>query len=143
MYPRTNYEMTEVELKELLDACKPTPCIMIGGSTGPSPQENANRAWELLGKKKGFDHMTVQAVGKGQRFFSAIPSENETQRVDRLAREAKEKRLNEINKLQVEITEINKHLVELRKPECKGIELGDGSFSGCTGTGGDCPICGK
>ena len=28
-------------------------------------------------------------------------------------------------------------------PECPGIELGDGNYSGCSGTGGDCPTCGK
>ena len=27
-------------------------------------------------------------------------------------------------------------------PKCPGIELGDGNYSGCTGTGGDCPVCG-
>lgn len=28
-------------------------------------------------------------------------------------------------------------------PKCPGVDLGDGNFSGCTGTGGDCPTCGK
>jgi hypothetical protein len=27
--------------------------------------------------------------------------------------------------------------------ECKGIEIGDGNFSGCDQSGGDCPTCGK
>lgn len=27
--------------------------------------------------------------------------------------------------------------------KCNGIELSDGSYSGCTQVGGDCPICGK
>ncbi len=25
---------------------------------------------------------------------------------------------------------------------CRGIELGDGEYTGCTQTGGDCPVCG-
>jgi hypothetical protein len=28
-------------------------------------------------------------------------------------------------------------------PPCPGIDLGDGQFSGCTATGGDCPTCGR
>ncbi len=28
-------------------------------------------------------------------------------------------------------------------PACKGIDLGDGNYSGCNGTGGDCPTCGQ
>jgi hypothetical protein len=42
MYPRTEYEMTEDDLVMLLDACKPTPVMMIGNYTGSTPQENAN-----------------------------------------------------------------------------------------------------
>ena len=74
MYPRTNYEMTEEDLEELLDACKPTICIKIGNYSPPSPQENANRAWARLGEKYGFDSMTVNPIAnKGDRFFSAVP----------------------------------------------------------------------
>ena len=51
MYPRTNYEMTEDDLKAILDACKPVPCMMVGSYTPSSPQENANRAWAVLGEK--------------------------------------------------------------------------------------------
>jgi hypothetical protein len=142
MYPRTNYEMTEADLQEILDACKPVPAMMIGGTTPSSPAENANRAWERLGKKMGFDYMTVQPIdGKGYHFFTAIPSENETQREERLKREAEEKKNAEIAKLKAEIIERETRLSELT--ECKGIDLGDGNFSGCNGTGGDCPECGN
>ena len=48
-YPRVNYEMTEDELKELLESCKPTSCIMVGAYAPSSPQERANRAWQLFG----------------------------------------------------------------------------------------------
>ena len=83
MYPRTDYEMTEKDLKVILDACKPTPVLFGNGgqSLGGSQQENANMAWSKLGKKMGFDHMTVRPIqGKGMRFFTAIPSETDSQR---------------------------------------------------------------
>ncbi len=114
MYPRTNYEMTEDDLKVILDACKPTPHMMIGSYTPSTPQENANRAWQSLGEKMGFDHMTVKPInGKGQRFFSAVPRETKDQKEARLAKEAKEERQNEIDKLEGEISEKQKRLDEL------------------------------
>ena len=69
---RKEFEMTDQQLTTLLDACKPTPCIMIGDYVPPTPQENANRAWGQLGKELGFDYMSVQPVpGKGTKFFTA------------------------------------------------------------------------
>ena len=68
------FEMTEEDLAELLNACKPTPVMFLSGGMpmANTPQENANYAWERLAKKMGFKHMTVQPVlGKGQRFFTA------------------------------------------------------------------------
>ena len=86
MNPRVDYEMTQEDLDTILDACKPVPCMMIGNSTPSSPQENANRAWERLGKKMGFDSKTARPSNKGSRFFSAVPSETETQKQERLRR---------------------------------------------------------
>jgi hypothetical protein len=41
-----------------------------------TPQENANKAWQRLGEKMGFDYMTVQPIpGKGQRHFTAVEGE--------------------------------------------------------------------
>lgn len=74
MSPTADYEMTEEDLKEILDACKPVVYMIIAGREPSSPQENANRAWERLGKKMGFDFMTVQPSDKGPRFFTAITS---------------------------------------------------------------------
>ena len=69
------YEMTDDDLKEILAACKPTPCILIGGYMPATPQENANRAWQELGKRMGFDHMTVRPInGKDPQFFTAVPT---------------------------------------------------------------------
>ena len=63
--------MTQEQLDEILDACKPVPYMVIGGVVPRSPQENANDAWRLLGDALGFKHMTVRPNGKGDRFFSA------------------------------------------------------------------------
>ena len=73
---RQNYEMTEGDLESLLNASKPVRMMMLQCGTPQSPQENANAAWKRLGNRMGFDHMTVQPTGRGDRFFSAIPSNN-------------------------------------------------------------------
>lgn len=116
MYPRTNYEMTEADLQEVLDACKPVPAMMIGGTLPSSQQENANNAWRALGKKMGFDHMTVQPIyGKGYRFFSAVPSEPDEVRAARLEREAEEKRAAEIARLETEVARLQSEIDALRQ----------------------------
>jgi hypothetical protein len=74
---RKEFELTSEELSTLLDACKPTPCIMVGDYIPASPQENANRAWEALGKQKGFDPYSAKPVsGKSDAFFTAEVIEN-------------------------------------------------------------------
>ena len=114
MYPRTNYEMTEDDLKALLAAMRSVPVMMIGNSTGPPQQENANDAWARLGAKMGFDHMTVEPIqGKGNRFFSAVPSETEEGRLERLQREGQEARYAEREKLNAEIAARRERLAEL------------------------------
>jgi len=65
------YEMTEEDLNAILDACKPVPYMVFGGRAPRSPQENTNDAWKVLGKRMGFDHMTVKPTGRGNRFFYA------------------------------------------------------------------------
>ncbi len=130
MYPRTNYEMTEADLQAILDACKPVPAMMIGGTLPASPQENANSAWQRLGSKMGFDHMTVQPIaGKGNRFFSAVPSEPEEVRAQRLEREAEERRVAEIARLEAEIARLQSEVVglnEARATLAQGIETRKG-----------------
>ena len=72
---RKEYEMTQADLDKILDACKPVPYMVFGGRPPRSPQENANDAWAELGRRMGFNHMTVRGVdGKGNRFFSAVPN---------------------------------------------------------------------
>ena len=75
MNDRVEYEMSEADLKELLDAMRPVPMIMLQCGKGPSRQEMANSAWDRLGRRMGFKPMTVRPNGKGNRFFSAKPIE--------------------------------------------------------------------
>lgn len=71
---RRDYEMTEADLAKLLDAMKPVPYMIVGGMPPVSQQENANAAWAELGKRLGFDPMSVRPNGRGDRFFSAETS---------------------------------------------------------------------
>ena len=105
MYPRINYEMTEENEKVLLNACKPTPVMKIMGGT--SQQENANNAWKALGRKMGFDYVTVRPInGKGTRYFTAVPSENETQRKERIGKEQREAKRLKVIELQKDIEQL-------------------------------------
>ena len=106
--------MTEEHLEVLMDACKSTPVMKIGSFVGSSPQENANRAWKELGKKMGFDSMTVQPIqGKETRFFSAVPNETEEQSKERIEQEAKKVRALEIETLKKEISDRKERLMEI------------------------------
>ena len=69
---RREFEMTETDLKTILDASKPVTYIIVGGYVPRSPQQNANDAWQALGNRMGFDWDTVRPItGKGNRFFTA------------------------------------------------------------------------
>lgn len=114
MYPRTEYEMTQEDFDTLMESMKPVPYMIIGGHAPRSQQENANSAWALLGAKMDFDSDTVQPIsGKGQRWFSAVPSEHEDHRKERLAREKEEALKLKISTLQTEIEERQIRLTEL------------------------------
>ena len=67
----SEYEMSEEDLKVLLDSSKPVTYMVFGGMEPSSTQENANRAWKSLGKKMGFNSKTVKPSNKGQKFFTA------------------------------------------------------------------------
>ena len=124
MYPRTEYEMTQKDFDKILDACRPVPCILVGSYSPSGPQENANRAWSALGVKMGFDYQTVRPVeGKGNRFFTAVPSETESQKTERLAKQAEEKRLTEIAKHKSAILEHQEALNRLeRSSRCQTLK---------------------
>lgn len=70
---RQNFEMTEAQLAEILDACKPVPAMFLSGGRPMfgTTQENANAAWARLGAVMGFEPMTVRPIARGDRFFSA------------------------------------------------------------------------
>jgi hypothetical protein len=114
MNPRTNYEMTQEDLNKILEACKPVPYMVVGGRPPSSPQENANRAWASLGKKMGFDSMTVQPSGKGRRFFTAVPSETEAQREARVEEQKELAKQERIDTLTKEILSRKTELAKLR-----------------------------
>lgn len=66
------FKLTDEELKNLKDACKPVPYMIIGGCPPPSAQENANDAWKRLGNKYGFIWDTVRPIaGKDVSYFNA------------------------------------------------------------------------
>ena len=75
---RQDFEMSENDLAELLKAMQPVPYMVFGGQEPGSQQENANAAWAALGLKLGFDAMTVGPNGRGDRFFSAEVTAQET-----------------------------------------------------------------
>lgn len=71
---RKEFEITEDQVKTLLDAGKSTPAMYLSGGRPifGTPQENANAAWCELGRELGFDGMSVRPIpGKGYRFFTA------------------------------------------------------------------------
>ena len=115
MNPRINYEMTQDNLNKLMEACEPTPYIVVGGREPTSPQENANMAWACLGKEMGFDSMTVNPSNKGNRFFSAVPSETEVQKQERAKRAVEENRATEISQLERDIKGFQNRLAEIKE----------------------------
>lgn len=72
---RQEFEMSETDLAELLEACRPVPMIMLQCGEPPSAQENANRAWQKLANKLGFVWDSVEPSSKGQRYFTAQPNQ--------------------------------------------------------------------
>lgn len=70
------FRLSDEELKELLDAGKPTPAMYLSGGQPMfgSPQENANQVWKRLGRKYGFYWDTGRPANTGdQRDFLAEP----------------------------------------------------------------------
>lgn len=112
-YPRTNYEMTDRDLAELLEACKPVAYMVVGGHAPSSPQENANRAWAALGKKMGFDgDSVVPRDGMGMRHFTAIPTETPEAKAERDQLMAIEAKKANIARLEQEVEDAKRRLTE-------------------------------
>ena len=71
---RQEFEMTQADYDAIIEACKPVPLIMLQCGMPRSQQECANDAWEALGKKMGFDYMSVAPIAeKTKLHFSAEP----------------------------------------------------------------------
>ena len=70
---KQEFEMTEQELLELLDACTPVPYMIIGDYLPLSLQDRANNAWKSLAMKRGFKWDSVEPSPKGDHFFTATP----------------------------------------------------------------------
>ena len=72
------YEMSEEDLKRILDAGKPVPYMSIGGVPPRRAWESLTVVWQELGQKLGFDPWTAQPIpGKGDRVFTAEPTSEE------------------------------------------------------------------
>jgi len=66
------FKISQEQLDKLLEASQPVPYMIFGGHPPRSPQENANSAWDALGKELGFDYMTVRPVaGQPDTVFEA------------------------------------------------------------------------
>ena len=59
MYPRTNYEMTEDDLKTILASMQSVPMIMLNIDGGRSPQDRANDAWKSVPHSRGDEPRVV------------------------------------------------------------------------------------
>jgi hypothetical protein len=105
--------MTPEDLEKILNACKPVPMIMLQCGAPRSPQERANDAWAELGARMGFDHRTVKPTGEGDRFFTAVPSETEQHRAERLQREKEEAYLAEVERIEAEIRTLQDKLATM------------------------------
>jgi len=69
-------EVVEQDLSIIIariKSAKSAPLIMLQCGAPTSVQQVANDCWAELGTKLGFDPMTVQPNGRGDRFFSAMP----------------------------------------------------------------------
>ena len=68
------FTMTQSQMDKILEACKPVLMIALQCGTPASPQKNANRAWENLGKELGFKFMTVKPIPGDKLSFMAEPT---------------------------------------------------------------------
>lgn len=110
--------MSPDDLEKILDACKPVPAIMLHIGGGMSQQERANAAWAELGKRMGFDHMTVQPVsGKDMQFFTAVSSETPAQKAERVAKEKKQRRQYLMQELHEKIAGMQHELAVLEEED--------------------------
>ena len=71
---RCDYRMSQADFDGIMEAinnARRTPVIAMNIGLPTSPQEAANHAWTALGKRLGFDGMTVRP-GRDGLSFSAV-----------------------------------------------------------------------
>lgn len=73
MENRKVFTMTQEDYDEIIKACQPVPMIMLQCGRASSAQENTNRAWRDLGRRMGFDGMTVRPYQNNPLEFWAVP----------------------------------------------------------------------
>lgn len=75
---RQDYEMSQADLDGMLAsisaARKTSGMFLSGGMPMSDVQATANAEWAKLGARMGFDPMSVRPTGRGDRFFSAVPT---------------------------------------------------------------------
>lgn len=75
---KQDFQITQDELNEILEASKPTPVMYLSGGTPmfDSPQENANRVWKKLADKYGFVWDSAELISnKPPTNFKATPTQ--------------------------------------------------------------------
>lgn len=71
---KKRFDMTEADLRRILDASKPTIYMVFGNQPPLSSQDNANAAWRELGDRMGFDGMSAEPIpGAPPTAFLATP----------------------------------------------------------------------
>lgn len=115
MNPRVEYEMSQDDYEKILEACKPVTYIVVDGLPPRNPQQNANAAWAELGKKMGFDYMTVRPSEKGVHFFTAVPSETMAQQQERVSRQREKEMREELESLESTIRHHVERIREIHK----------------------------
>jgi len=82
---RKEFKLTQEDVNFVVEASKPVPAMFLsdGGPMFGTPQENANKAWQTLGKKYGFIWHTCEPVpGKNRKFITAEVIEKENKITD-------------------------------------------------------------
>lgn len=114
------FEMTDSQLEMILKASQPTVVMKIGDHQGPTPQQNANRAWEELGDEMGFESKSVRPSSKGDKFFTAIPKEIETAEPIK-TNEAVRQALRDIRDTQAVLVSMSEAVEEIRYDTSKAV----------------------
>ena len=72
---KTEFQMIQQEMNDIIAINKNMPPVMKVGNywSGMDLQERINNYWEILGKKYGFNPLTVEGSPKGNLYFLAEP----------------------------------------------------------------------